>query len=101
MADERPIILELTGPLERVLGRATVTLDCPQEQPATRVFRQLLREYPELEPYLGRDDGSECFPWPRGLLLVRDSQMLPPSPATRVHPGDRLTLVQMISGGAA
>jgi hypothetical protein len=103
MADSSPITLELTGALERVIGRSHVTLHCSQEQPATELFRRLLHEYPALKLYLGRHDGddSERFSWPRGFLLVRDSQMLPSSPDTIVYPGDRLTLIQMISGGVA
>lgn len=98
---DREIIVELTGPLERAVGRTEVPVHCPGELRLGAILARLVEQHPETSPLLGdaagfmRPDGE----FPPGILVIRDSQTIPARLETPVAAGDRLTLMPLISGG--
>ena len=95
------VTIELTGPLERIVGRREVAVPSDAEDSLGRVMAELVRHHPDTAAYLadpqelGRNDGG----FPAGFLVIRDGQAIPPRLETPVAAGQRLTLMPMISGG--
>ena len=94
------VTLELTGPLERLVGEGVVCLPVFQGR-LGEVLAALVEQCPEAQEHLGsaaelrNSDG----PLPAGFLVIRDGATVPARLATPVLPGDRLTLLSIISGG--
>jgi hypothetical protein len=65
------------------------------------LLARLVAEHPEAGRFLG--DGTRLAeatgPLPTAVLVIRDGAALPASLAVEVRPGERLTLLTMISGG--
>jgi len=99
--NDKLIILELTGPLERAVGVTEVPLTCAEAETLGRILARLVEKHPAASRFVGEVDGltSAAGGMPRGLLVVRDSVTLPPSLETAVAAGERLTLMPMLSGG--
>jgi hypothetical protein len=95
------IILELTGPLERAAGCSEVRILSESTQTLSSVLMCLLKDYPETKNILGESSRYIAMEGelPPGLLVIRDSVALQARLETRVEPGNRLTLMPMISGG--
>jgi molybdopterin converting factor small subunit len=95
------IILELTGPLERAAGCSEVRILSESAQTLSSVLMCLLTDYPQTKNVLGESSRYIVTEGelPPGLLVIRDSVALQARLETRVEPGDRLTLMPMISGG--
>ncbi len=95
------VILELTGPLERAVGAAEVTV--PLESPPClgRVISRLVRDHPAAGHYLGDIERFAAAEgdFPAGLLVIREGIALAARLETSVTPGERLTLMPLISGG--
>ena len=100
-AADRCVWIELTGPLQRAVGEDEVRLDWPSEDSLGEVLKALLSSHPEAGDLLG-DARSLELPdagVPPGLLVIRGAIVLPPTLDTLIAPGDRLTLMPLISGG--
>jgi sulfur carrier protein ThiS len=93
--------IEFTGPLEVALGRRSMDVACPAPVTIGGLLARLVAEHPEAGRFLG--DGTRLAeatgPLPTAVLVIRDGAALPASLAVEVRPGERLTLLTMISGG--
>lgn len=100
MTEGQKIRLELTGPLERIVGQGLVELESPTGT-LGGLLAALVQEHPDTSAYLGDpatwDQGEGKLP--SGLLVIREGEALPGSLATPVTPGETLKLMPMISGG--
>lgn len=96
-----PILIELTGPLERAAGCSQVAIPCESSRTLGALFAWLLNEYPATKNVLGdsRRYTATEGELPPGLLVICDSVTLKARLETTVKAGDRLTLMPMISGG--
>lgn len=99
--NDSTIHLKLTGPLERLAGRADVYIPCVGESPLSTVLAQLVGECPQASRYLGEPAGllkpEGCLP--PGVLVIRQGIALPARLETPVSAGEQLTIMPMISGG--
>jgi molybdopterin converting factor small subunit len=95
------ITLELTGPLERAVGRDEVVIAWSGDGRLGDLLRQFCRDYPAAAELLGGDAhwSSPDAAYPAGMLVIRDSAALAPKMETAIAAGDRLTLMPLISGG--
>lgn len=95
------VTLELTGPLERVVGCGEVTIPAEAEDRLGRVVGGLVRRYPDAATLLAKasffDHREGSFP--PGFLVIRDGAAIAARLETPVAAGERLTLMPMISGG--
>jgi molybdopterin converting factor small subunit len=93
--------IELTGPLEVALGRRSVVVACPAAGTIGSLLASLVAEHPGAARFLGEAArlAEATGPLPTAMLVVRDGAALPASLEVAVRPGDRLTLLPMISGG--
>jgi len=93
--------IELAGPLETTLGRRFVDVPRPASGTVGGLLARLVVEHPEAGRFLG--DAARLAeatgPLPAAVLVIRDGAALPASLEVAVRPGDRLTLLPMISGG--
>lgn len=96
------ITIELSGPLERALSKTVVEVDSPASLTLGELFTRIGEQYPEARRFLGceADPLPGEGPLPGGLLVIRDSAVLPSRLETTVNVGDQLALMPMISGGA-
>jgi len=104
-AFDRPddgITLELTGQLERAVGRESVTLRIDNPQPSLgEIMSHLVRAFPNVVDLVG-DEDSYASPrggFPPGFLVIKDGVAIQPYLETEFSAGDSLTLMSMISGG--
>ncbi len=99
--DSDQIILELTGPLERAVGKTELCLPAAGNQMLGAVLAALITEYPAATSVLGEAGRYSAAEGdlPPGLLVVRDSAAIHARLETPVCAGERLTLMPMISGG--
>jgi molybdopterin converting factor small subunit len=94
------VTLELTGPLERLVGDGVVQLSTCGGR-LGELLAALVEHCPDAQQHLStatelrQGDG----PLPPGFLVIRDGTTIPARLETRVNPGDRLTLLSIISGG--
>ncbi len=100
MTNEQKIRLELTGPIERIVGQSVVELESPTGT-LGGLLAGLVQEHAETSSYLGDAEtlGQMDGRLPPGLLVIRGGEVLPGSLATPVVPGETLKLMPMISGG--
>lgn len=93
--------IDVTGPLEVALGRRSVEVACPAVGTLGGLLARLVAEHPGAARILG--DAARLAeatgPLPTAVLVVRDGAALPAALEVEVRPGDRLTLLPMISGG--
>lgn len=100
IASPDTVTLELTGPLERLVGDGLVQLSISTGRLGD-VLAALVEQHPQAQEHLGaiaelRDaDG----PLPPGFLVIREGVTVAARLDTPVEPGDRLTLLSIISGG--
>lgn len=98
---EHCLTLELTGPLERLIGIGVVELPVAAGDSLGDVLAALVDRYPGAAAHLAaaaelrRGDGA----LPPGFLVVRDGAAVAARLDWSVTPGDRLTLLSLISGG--
>lgn len=94
------VTLELTGPLERLVGEGVVQLPVSQRQ-LGEVLAALVEQCPETQEHLGSAaELRHCDgPLPPGFLVIRDGTTVPARLETPIDPGERLTLLSIISGG--
>jgi len=104
-AFDRPddgITLELTGQLERAVGRESVTLRIDNPRPRLgEIMSHLVRAFPNVVDLVG-DEDSYASPrggFPPGFLVIKDGSAIQPYLETEFSAGDSLTLMSMISGG--
>ncbi len=95
------VTLELTGPLERLVGQGVVDLPLSDGGRLGEVLATLVDRYPQAEGQLAVADQLRLAegPLPAGFLVIRDTVALAARLETPVTPGDRLTLLSLISGG--
>jgi ThiS family. len=95
------IHLKLTAQLERAAGTGEAEVDCESKQSLGIILARLTKIYPETTAILGQTCQLELSQGalPPGLLVIRDSTVIPARLETTVSAGDRLTLMLMISGG--
>lgn len=100
-AADPSVWIELTGPLQRAVGEDEVRLDWPNEASLGELLKSLLSSHPEAADLLGDPQTLELpdAAVPSGLLVIRGAIVLPPTLETPIAPGDRLTLMPLISGG--
>lgn len=100
-AADRCVWIELTGPLQRAVGEDEVRLDWPGEASLGELLKSLLSSHPDARDLLGDAQSLELpdAAVPAGLLVIRGAIVLPPTLDTPIAPGDRLTLMPLISGG--
>ena len=104
-AFDRPddgITLELTGQLQRAVGRESVTLRIDNPQPRLgEIMSHLVRSYPGVADLVGEEESfaSPSGGFPAGFLVIKDGVALQPNLKTEFSAGDSLTLMSMISGG--
>ena len=95
------LTLELTGPLARVVGSSEIQIPAVQDDRLGRVIARLVREHPDAAPFLAEasflEQGEGTFP--PGILVIREGAAIAARLDTPVAPGERLTLMPMISGG--
>lgn len=101
LSSQACLTLELTGPLERLVGAEVIELPVEAETRLGDILAALVDRYPEAAGHLStagelrRDEG----PLPPGFLVVRDGAAVAARLETPVASGDRLTLLSFISGG--
>ena len=95
------VTLELTGPLERLVGQGVVALPLGDGRRLGEILAALVDRYPQAQGQLALADQLRLAdgPLPAGLLVIRDAVALAARLETPVHAGDRLTLLSLISGG--
>lgn len=95
------VTIELTGPLERAVGQERLQIDWPHAAPLGQLLLRISDDFPSAADLLG--DRSRLEPadgdCPPGVLVIRDGEAIPPRLETVIEPGQRLTLMPMISGG--
>lgn len=95
------LTLELTGPLERVVGHSELTVPAAHDDRLGQVIGRLVRQHPDAaslladSEYFEQSEGS----FPPGFLVIRDGAAIEARLETPVAAGQRLTLMPMISGG--
>jgi len=95
------VTLELTGPLERAVGRGEVVIYLNGENRLGQLVGRLVQEYPAAadiiadESFFQKCEGN----LPPGLLVIRDGVAIAAKLDTEIVAGQRLTLMPMISGG--
>jgi hypothetical protein len=96
-----PLIIELTGPLRRVVGMDRLLLPACGIHNLGQLLRTLCETYPSAGSWLPLqfDESGCCQSLPPGLLIIRGSELLPGDPSHPISPGEQLTLMPMISGG--
>ena len=101
MSESTRIVLELTGPLERAVGRDEVTIPWTGNGRLGDLLLRFCHDYPAAGEWLDGDGGlgRPDAAFPAGFLVIRDSAALPAKLDTPVVAGDRLTLMPLISGG--
>jgi sulfur carrier protein ThiS len=97
----RCLTLELTGPLERLVGTPVLELPVDSSSRLGAVLASLVDQHPDAAAHLSSSDSLRCSdgPLPPGFLVIRDGVAVPARLETPVRPGDRLTLLSFISGG--
>lgn len=95
------VTLELTGPLERVVGASEVTIPAEADDRLGRVVGRLVQKYPDAAQYLADETFFQQSEgkFPPGFLVIRDGATIAARLETPVAAGDRLTLMPIISGG--
>jgi len=97
------VTLELTGPLERTVGKCEVNVYVRDTAPLPlgEVVGQFVREHPAAASLIADaaffEQTQGCFP--PGLLVIRNSVAIAAKIETTVAAGERLTLMPIISGG--
>jgi molybdopterin converting factor small subunit len=95
------VTLELTGPLERAVGRGEVVIDLNGVHRLGQLIGRLVQAYPAAaniiadESFFEQPSGN----LPPGLLVIRDGVAIAAKLDTEIVAGQRLTLMPMISGG--
>lgn len=94
------LTLELTGPLQRLVGEGVVQLPVCSGR-LGQVLAALVEHCPETQEHLSSaaELRHSNGPLPPGFLVIRDGATVPPRLETPVNAGDRLTLLSIISGG--
>lgn len=94
------ITLELTGPLQRLVGEVAVQLSVGGGR-LGQVLAALVEHFPEAQEHLSSatELRQSNGPLPPGFLVIRDGATVPSRLETPVNAGDRLTLLSIISGG--
>jgi molybdopterin converting factor small subunit len=95
------VTLELTGPLERLIGQGVVDLPLSDSGRLGEILAALVDRYPDAQGQLAVADELRLAegPLPAGFLVIRDAVAVAARLETPVNPGDRLTLLSLISGG--
>ncbi len=95
------LTVELSGPLENLLGQDQVRLQVPSDCRIVDVFAALLKEHPQVADYFGLAElsvGSQET-LPAGVLVVQDDRSLPLKPDTMIDCGQPVALMALVSGG--
>lgn len=94
------VLLELTGPLQRLVGQGEVQLSASGGR-LGELLAALVEHCPEAQEHLtsAAELRQASGPLPPGFLVVRDGTTVPARLETPVHPGEKLTLLSIISGG--
>ena len=95
------LTLELTGPLARIVGCGEIQIPSDAHDRLGRVIGRLVRKHPDAAPFLAEASFLEQSEgaFPPGILVIRDGAAIAARLDTPVAPGERLTLMPMISGG--
>lgn len=101
VTSQSPVTLELTGPLQRLVGDAPVELGVGPASNVGELLAALVDRFPAAAEHLAtaeqlrRGEGT----MPAGFLLIRGGAAVAASLTTPVTAGERLTLLSVISGG--
>ncbi len=93
------VTLEFSGPLQRNMQTSELTVQGSGPCNISSVLTALLHSQPAAAAALGATPESVSETLPPGLLVLRNRVLLPLRPETSLQPGERLTLMPMISGG--
>lgn len=101
VTSQSPVTLELTGPLQRLVGDALVELSVGPASNLGVLLAALVDRFPAAADHLAPAGELRCGEgaMPVGFLLIRDGAAVPASLTTPVTAGERLTLLSVISGG--
>jgi sulfur carrier protein ThiS len=91
--------LEFSGPLQRAMQTSELTVQGSGTCTISTVLAALLHSQPAAAASLGIAPETVASALPPGLLVLQNRVLLPLRPETIVQPGERLTLMPMISGG--
>ena len=93
------VTLEFSGPLQRAMQTRELTVTGSGACTLASILAALLVAQPRAAQALAVPADSVATTLPPGLLVLRNRVLLPLKPETSVTPGERLTLMPMISGG--
>lgn len=93
------VTLEFSGPLQRAMQFTELTVQGSGPCTISSVLAALLHSQPAAANALAASPETVSRTLPPGLLVLRNRTLLPLHPDTTVTPGERLTLMPMISGG--
>jgi hypothetical protein len=93
------VTLEFSGPLQRAMQSGELTVQGSGPCTISTVLAALMHTQQAAVGALGVSPETVSDKLPPGLLVLRNRVLLPLRPETTVTPGERLTLMPMISGG--